>query len=326
MSQFGFASTADEVLEGKDLKGRTVLVTGGYSGLGQETARAMAAKGAHVILSGRDATKLSATADEIATATGARVDTLVADLGSLKSIRAAGEEARGRFDKIDILINNAGVMASPMGHTADGFETQFGTNHLGHFQLTKELMPLIEKGERRRIVNLSSRGHHFGGVDFDDPNFERRDYDKWRSYGQSKTANILFNRGLEDRFGSKGIHAYAVHPGGIQTNLGRHMTDEDRQWMMARIQKLAEESTEAKRRAGRPSRRALRPAPGPPPPTSWRARAASIARTAMSPRWTTKTRPAAFAPTHSTRTMQTDCGRCRRSLSARVFARASAVA
>lgn len=246
MSQFGFASTADEVLADKDLKGRTVLVTGGYSGLGQETARAMAAKGAHVILSGRDATKLSAAADEIATATGARVDTLVADLGSLKSIRAAGKEARDRFDKIDILINNAGVMASPMGHTADGFETQFGTNHLGHFQLTKELMPLIGKGERQRIVNLSSRGHHFGGVDFDDPNFERRDYDKWRSYGQSKTANILFTRGLEDRFGGRGIHAYAVHPGGIQTNLGRHMTDEDRQWMMARIQKLAEESTEAK--------------------------------------------------------------------------------
>jgi len=242
MSQFGFASTADEVLEGKDLKGRTVLVTGGYSGLGQETARAMAARGAHVILSGRDATKLSATADEIATATGAKVETLVADLSSLASIRAAGEEARERFAHIDILINNAGVMASPMSRTADGFETQFGTNHLGHFQLTKELMPLLEKGSRQRIVNLSSRGHHFGGVDFDDPNFEHRDYDKWRSYGQSKTANILFTRGLEDRFGGQGMHAYAVHPGGIQTNLGRHMDEQDREWIMGRMQKLAEEN------------------------------------------------------------------------------------
>jgi NAD(P)-dependent dehydrogenase (short-subunit alcohol dehydrogenase family) len=242
MSDFGFASTADDVLEGKDLKGRTVLVTGGYSGLGQETARAMAAKGAHVILSGRDATKLSAAADQIAEQTGAKVDTLVADLSSLASIRAAGEDARERFSHIDILINNAGVMAAPLGRTEDGFETQFGTNHLGHFQLTKKLMPLIEEGERQRIVNLSSRGHHFGGVDFADPNYERREYDKWRSYGQSKTANILFTRGLEDRFGRKGVHSYAVHPGGIQTNLGRHMTDKDREWMLERIKRMAAET------------------------------------------------------------------------------------
>ena len=242
MSAFGFASTADEVLEGKNLSGRTILVTGGYSGLGQETARALAAKGAHLILSGRDATKLSATADEIATATSAKVDTLVCDLASLASIRAAGEEARGRFDHIDILINNAGVMAAPMGRTADGFETQFGTNHLGHFALTRKLMPLIEKGSGQRIVNLSSRGHHFGKVDFADPNYERREYEKWSAYGQSKTANVLFTKGLEDRFGGKGIHAYAVHPGGIQTNLGRHMTDQDREWMMGRMKKLAQES------------------------------------------------------------------------------------
>ena len=245
MSAFGFDSTADEVLEGEDLSGRTILVTGGYSGLGKETARALAAKGGHLILSGRDATKLDATADEIATATGAKVDTLVCDLASLASIRAAGTEARERFGHIDILINNAGVMAAPMDRTADGFETQFGTNHLGHFQLTKELMPLIEKGSAQRIVNLSSRGHHFGRVDFDDPNYENREYEKWGAYGQSKTANVLFSKGLEDRFGGKGIHAYAVHPGGIQTNLGRHMTDQDREWMMGRMKKLAEESKDA---------------------------------------------------------------------------------
>ena len=242
MTKLGFDSTADDVLEGKDLSGRTILVTGGYSGLGQETARVLAAKGAHLILSGRDATKLAATADEIAEQTGAKVDTLVCDLASLAAIRAAGAEARERFGHIDILINNAGVMASPMGRTADGFETQFGTNHLGHFQLTKELMPLLEKGSAQRIVNLSSRGHHFGKVDFDDPNYEHREYEKWGAYGQSKTANVLFAKGLEDRFGGKGIHAYAVHPGGIQTNLGRHMTEQDREWMMGRMKKLAEES------------------------------------------------------------------------------------
>lgn len=242
MSDFGFSSTADEVLAGKDLSGRTILVTGGYSGLGKETARALAAKGAALIIAGRDATRLAAAADEIAEQTGAKVDTLTVDLASLASIRAAGAEARERLGHIDVLINNAGVMAAPLGHTADGFETQFGTNHLGHFLLTKELMPLIRQGSRQRIVNLSSRGHHLDAVHFDDPNFERRDYDKWKAYGQSKTANILFAVGLEDRFGAAGIHAYALHPGGIQTNLGRHMTDEDRAWMMARFKKSAGEN------------------------------------------------------------------------------------
>lgn len=245
MSQFGFSSTADEVLEGKDLSGRTFLVTGGYSGLGRETARALASKRAHVILSGRDATKLSAAADEIAEQTRSKVDSLVCDLASLASVRMAGEEARQRFDKIDVLINNAGVMAAPFGHTADGFETQFGTNHLGHFLLTKELMPLLRKCSRQRIVNLSSRGHHIDRVHFDDPHFERRDYDKWLSYGQSKTANILFAMGLEKRFGGEGIHAYALHPGGIHTNLGRHMSEDDMAALVERIRKSAEASGQA---------------------------------------------------------------------------------
>lgn len=242
MSTFGFESTADEVLEGKDLSGRTALITGGYSGLGMETARAMAAKGAHVILSGRDATKLAAAADEIAETTGAKVDTLVCDLASLDSVRAAAKDANERFEKIDLLINNAGVMACPLGRTADGFEMQFGTNHLGHFLLTNLLMPLIEKGSEPRIVNLSSRGHHIDQLHFDDPNYESRDYDKWQAYGQSKTANILFSVGLEKRLAARGIHAYALHPGGIMTNLGRHMTEEDRQWMMERMRKVAEET------------------------------------------------------------------------------------
>lgn len=244
MSAFGFDSTADEVLAGKDLSDRTILVTGGYSGLGRETARALAAKGSHVILSGRDATKLSAAADEIATATGGKVDTLVCDLASLAAIRAAGEEARSRFTHIDVLINNAGVMAAPLSRTADGFETQFGTNHLGHFVLTKELMPLIEQGSSQRIVNLSSRGHHIAPVDFDDPNFHSRAYDPWLAYGNSKTANILFAVGLEQRFGGEGIHAYALHPGGIHTNLGRHMSEADMAALIERIRKNAEKTSE----------------------------------------------------------------------------------
>lgn len=245
MSAFGFTSTADEVLGSLDLADRTLLVTGGYSGLGHETARALAARGAHVIVSGRDATKLAAAADAIATGTGARIDTLVCDLGSLTAIRAAGEEARARFAHIDVLINNAGVMAAPLGRTADGFETQFGTNHLGHFALTRELMPLLERGSRQRIVNLSSRGHHIAPVDFEDPNFARRAYDPWRAYGQSKTANILFAVGLEQRFGQRGIHAFALHPGAIHTNLGRHMSEADMTALRERMRASAERTGEA---------------------------------------------------------------------------------
>ncbi len=242
MSKFGYESTADEVLEGKDLTGRTVLITGAYSGLGRETARAMGAKGAHLILSGRDEGKLAEAASEISQETGASVETLVCDLASLDSVRAAAREANERFDKIDLLINNAGVMACDEAKTADGFEMQFGTNHLGHFVLTNHLVPLLEQGERPRIVNLSSRGHHIAPVDFDDPNFERREYEKWQSYGQSKTANVLFAVGLEDRLADKGIHAYSLHPGGIMTNLSRHMTDQDMADLVERIRKNAEAS------------------------------------------------------------------------------------
>nr|WP_137676727.1 SDR family NAD(P)-dependent oxidoreductase [Parerythrobacter lutipelagi] len=245
MSDFGFESTADDVLAGKDLSGRTAFITGGYSGLGQETARAMAAKGAHIIIAGRDLSKAEDAAkairDEVP---NAQIDTIRCDLASLESVRACGTEARKRFSKIDLLINNAGVMACPYGETAEGFEMQFGTNHLGHFLLTKELMPLVEQGDHPRIVNLSSRGHHFAPVDLDDPNFDHREYDKWQSYGQSKTANILFSVGLEDRFADKGVHAIALHPGGIMTNLGRHMTEEDMAWMMKRIEENAKESGE----------------------------------------------------------------------------------
>ncbi|MET4131580.1 NAD(P)-dependent dehydrogenase (short-subunit alcohol dehydrogenase family) [Porphyrobacter sp. MBR-155] len=238
MSTFGKDSTTDEVLAGKDMAGLTVFITGANSGLGQETARAMAACGARIIMAGRDQAKLDEAAAAIrAQHPDASIDTIICDLGNLASIRACGDEARKRFTAIDLLINNAGVMACPLMHTADGFEMQFGTNHLGHFALTAELLPLIEAGNAKRIVNLSSRGHHFAPVDLDDPNFTERPYDPWQSYGHSKTANILFTVGLEARFAAKGIHAYAVHPGGIRTNLGRHMTEEMTAALIERVTK-----------------------------------------------------------------------------------------
>ncbi|MCU0948171.1 MAG: SDR family NAD(P)-dependent oxidoreductase [Porphyrobacter sp.] len=238
MSGFGATSTTDDVLAGHDLTGMTVFVTGGNSGLGQETGRAMAARGAHVVLMGRDQAKLDEALAAIrAEQPAAQIETIAGDLGSLASLAACGEQARARFARIDLLINNAGVMACPMGHTADGFERQFGTNHLGHFALTAHLMPLIAAGSGKRIVNLSSRAHHMAGVDFDDLHFARRPYDPWVSYGQSKTANVLFSVELERRYGPRGIHAYAVHPGGINTNLGRHLTPEMSAALMARVTK-----------------------------------------------------------------------------------------
>ena len=244
MSGFGATSTADEVLEGKDLSGKTVLVTGGSSGLGQETARAMAAKGAYVIIAARNPAQMEAAVAAIkADVPEAQLETLACDLASLESIKVAGAEANERFLKIDILINNAGVMACPETQTADGFEMQFGTNHLGHFALTKHLMPLVEKGADKRIVNLSSRGHHICPADLEDPNFEHSEYDPWQSYGRSKTANILFTRGLEDRFADRGIHAYALHPGGINTNLGRHMSQEDMDALIERIKSSGGDAT-----------------------------------------------------------------------------------
>ncbi len=236
MSEFGKQTTTDEVLDGKDLSGTTAFITGGNSGLGQETGRAMAAKGAHVVLAGRDQAKLDEAVNAIKADTpDANVETIICDLGSLDSVRACGIEANERFDKIDMLINNAGVMACPMEHTSDGFERQFGTNHLGHFVLTKALMPLIEAGDHKRIVNLSSRGHQIAPTSIVDPNFESTPYDPWLSYGRSKTANVLFSVGLEQRFADQGVHAYAVHPGGIDTNLGRHLSEEQATALVERV-------------------------------------------------------------------------------------------
>lgn len=238
MAQLGSETTTDDVLADTDLTGVSVFITGGNSGLGKETGRAMAARGADVMLAGRDQTKLDeAVASICADTPEARIETIVCDLASLASVRECSTEAQTRLQKIDLLINNAGVMACPFSHTADGFEAQFGTNHLGHFALTAGLFPLIEAGSRKRIVNLSSRGHHIAPFNPEDPHFAQREYDRWVSYGQSKTANVLFTAGLEARFADRGIHAYAVHPGGIQTNLGRHLTEEMVASLMDRVSK-----------------------------------------------------------------------------------------
>lgn len=242
-NSFGAATTTDEVLDGIDLAGKLVFITGGASGLGAETARAMAARGAHIVIAARDMAKGEEAAKTVREATGSdAVDVIACDLGSLANIRECAGATLAKYDKIDLLINNAGVMACPQGATSDGFEMQFGTNHVGHFLLTNLLMPALEKADGARIVNLSSRGHHFDTVHFDDPQFKNRDYDKWASYGQSKTANIMFSVGLENRLAGKGIHAYAVHPGGIQTNLGRHLTEEDIAALLKRMEENSGES------------------------------------------------------------------------------------
>ncbi len=242
---FGPGTTTEEVLAGIDLRGTVALVTGGSSGLGQETARALANHGAHVVLTARDVPKGEKVAAGIRETTGnAAVEVAELELGALASIRAAAERLLARHPHFDLLINNAGVMACPFAKTADGFELQLGSNHLGHFLFTTLLVPALRRGRNPRIVNLSSRGHHIAPVDFDDPHFERRPYDKWQSYGQAKTANVLFTVGLERRLAGEGIHAFAVHPGAIMTELGRHLQMEDIQYLQTRTRGMQFKSVE----------------------------------------------------------------------------------
>jgi NAD(P)-dependent dehydrogenase (short-subunit alcohol dehydrogenase family) len=224
-----FDTTTDQVLQGVKLAGKTALVTGATTGLGLETARALASAGATVILGARTEEKAEAAkATILERVPGAALEHVLLDLTSLASIREAAANVLARHDRLDLLVNNAGVMFTPFERTADGFELQFGTNHLGHFLLTALLMPALTQAAPSRIVNLSSGGHRASDIVWDDPNYETRAYDKFESYGQSKTANILFTRELERRFGPNGVHAYAVHPGMIATELGRHMTGDDR--------------------------------------------------------------------------------------------------
>jgi NAD(P)-dependent dehydrogenase (short-subunit alcohol dehydrogenase family) len=175
-------------------------------------------------------------AAEIRAATpGAQVEVGALELGSLPSVRAFAEATLAKHPVIHLLVNNAGVMASPLGRTEQGFELQFGTNHLGHFLLTGLLLPALRKGAPARVVCVSSSGHRFSTVNLDDPNYEKRPYDKWEAYGQAKTANIWHALELDRREQGRGVRAIAIHPGMIVTELGRHLTDDDRKALMERV-------------------------------------------------------------------------------------------
>jgi NAD(P)-dependent dehydrogenase (short-subunit alcohol dehydrogenase family) len=222
--RFDATSTTDEVLEGTDLRELCVLVTGVSAGLGVETARALARRGARVVGAARDLAKAERATAEVradAEVGDGSLDLVELDLASLASVRACANALRARDEPFDLIIANAGVMATPLGYTLDGFETQFGTNHLGHFLLVNRIAPLLRPGAR--LVSLASSGHRFSDVDLDDPNFERTPYDPFVGYGRSKTANILFAVEFDRRHRSRGVRAVAVHPGGILTELGRHL-------------------------------------------------------------------------------------------------------
>ncbi len=221
---FGPTSTTEDVLSGVNLHGKRILVTGVSAGLGVETARSLAAHGARVVGAARDLIKAKAATTEVRKAAAAGVgsfELLELDLASLKSVRACADKLLAKKEPFDVVIANAGVMATPFSLTMDGFETQFGTNHLGHFLLVNRIAPLMGKGGR--LINLSSAGHRFSNVDLDDPNFERTPYDPFIAYGRSKTANILFAVAFDQRHRNRGVRAAAVHPGVIQTELGRYV-------------------------------------------------------------------------------------------------------
>jgi len=223
-AQFGYATTTDEVLAGINLKGKRILVTGVSAGLGVETARALVAHGADVVGAARDLQKAKRATAEVTKAAetgGGNFELLELDLASLKSVRAAADKLLAEGKPFDVVITNAGVMATPFGKTEDGFETQFGTNHLGHFVFVNRIASLIRDGGR--LVSLASSGHRFSNVDLNDPNFDTTPYEPFVAYGRSKTANILFAVEFDRRHRGRGVRAAAVHPGGIMTELARHM-------------------------------------------------------------------------------------------------------
>jgi NAD(P)-dependent dehydrogenase (short-subunit alcohol dehydrogenase family) len=235
---FGATSTTEEVLAGVDLQGKRILVTGVSAGIGVETARSLAAHGAEVVGAARDLAKAEAATAQVrkeAAAHGGSLELVTLDLASLQSVRACADKLLMAEKPFDVVIANAGVMATPFGRTAEGFETQFGTNHLGHFVLVNRIAPLIGAGGR--IINLSSSGHRYSNIDLEDPNFERTSYDPFIAYGRSKTANILFAVAFDRRHRDRGVRAAAVHPGAIQTELGRYMDPSRTQVLIDQINK-----------------------------------------------------------------------------------------
>jgi NAD(P)-dependent dehydrogenase (short-subunit alcohol dehydrogenase family) len=235
---FGATSTTEDVLSGVDLHGKRIPVTGVSAGIGVETARSLAAHGAQVVGAARDLAKAETATAQVrkdAAAHGGSFELVTLDLASFASVRACADGLLTTGKSFDVVIANAGVMATPFGHTTDGFETQFGTNHLGHFVLVNRIAPLMKAGSR--LINLSSSGHRFANVDLQDPNFERTPYEPFVGYGRSKTANILFAVAFDQRHRERGIRAAAVHPGGIQTELGRHMGSNQIQTMIDQMNK-----------------------------------------------------------------------------------------
>jgi NAD(P)-dependent dehydrogenase (short-subunit alcohol dehydrogenase family) len=232
---FGATTTTSDVLSGIGLDGRVALVTGASGGLGAETARALAESGAAVTLAVRDMAKGEGVAESIRASTGNdRIDLAQVELSSPESVRTCARSWLEGHGELHLLINNAGIMASPLDRSKEGWEMQFAANHLGHFLLTALLVPALRASAPSRVVNLSSAGHRLAGVDFEDIHFERRDYDKWIAYGQSKTANVLFTRELDRRLQRDGVRAFAVHPGVIMTELARHLTPDDIKDLMDR--------------------------------------------------------------------------------------------
>ncbi|MCW3058821.1 MAG: short chain dehydrogenase family protein [Capsulimonas sp.] len=222
-SKFGAASTAAEVIEGIDLSGKTAIVTGGYSGLGLETARALRSAGAQVIVPARDLNKAAAA---LAGIEGVQIEPM--DLIDPASINAFAQRFLASGQPLHILVNSAGIMAGPLARDARGYEAQFATNHLGHFQLVRQLWPALLQANGARVVSVSSWGHRRSPVIFEDPNFERREYEGWAAYGQSKTANILFALELDKRGKSDGVRAFSLHPGSIVgTGLQKHVSHEE---------------------------------------------------------------------------------------------------
>ncbi len=231
-SPFGARTTALEAVKGISLTGRNAIVTGGASGLGLETSRALAAGGAALTLAVRNMAQGQAAADMLrAEYPGAQVSAGLLDLADLPTVRQFAADWIKSGKALDILINNAAIMACPLTRDAHGWEAQFATNHLGHFALTTALLPALLQAAAStgdaRVVCLSSSGHKIAGIDFDDIHFERREYDKWKAYGQAKSANALFALGLHLRYGAQGITANAVHPGGIMTGLQKFLPLEE---------------------------------------------------------------------------------------------------
>jgi NAD(P)-dependent dehydrogenase (short-subunit alcohol dehydrogenase family) len=232
-SGFSWQTTAREAIGATRLDGRTAIVTGGYAGIGLETTRVLAAAGAHVIVPARSPDKARAALH------GLDVELAALDLAAPATIDAFAAAFLASGRPLHLLIGNAGIMAAPLARDARGYESQLATNHLGHFQLAVRLWPALVAARGARIVSLSSRGHHRASLDFDDPFFERRPYDKWTAYGQSKTANVLFAVEADRRGAAQDIRAFAVHPGAIlATDLGRHMTAEEKTTVVANAGKL----------------------------------------------------------------------------------------